>query len=120
MSDLERIRSICLALPGAYEKVSHGSPGWFVEKGGQFCIYADNHHNVGFVAAWIPAPPGIQEVLIAEDVTRFFRPPYVGPSGWIGVYLNERTDWEEVEAFLEEANQMKQPKRRLAPKRNSL
>jgi predicted DNA-binding protein (MmcQ/YjbR family) len=110
MSDLERLRERCLALPGVYEKVSHDAPSWFVTKGGQFCIFAEHHHGVPFVAAWIAAPPGVQEALLAEDRERFFRPPYVGPSGWVGVVLNENTDWETVEGLLVAAHELKQPR----------
>lgn len=88
---------MCLALPGTYEKLSHGTPCFFIEKKRQFCSFLDNHHGDGRVAVWLAARPGIQEMLLAEDPEVYFRPPYVGPSGWIGVRLDRGLDWAIVE-----------------------
>ena len=46
---------------------------------------------------------GVQEARIASDARRFFKPPYVGPSGWVGVVLDTKPDWKEVAALLREA-----------------
>ena len=37
------------------------------------------------------------------DPERFFRPPYVGPRGWIGVRIDRRLDWAVVAALVEQA-----------------
>jgi hypothetical protein len=83
---LTRVRSICLALPDAWEKLSHGAPTFFNKKG-VFTMFVDNHHADGHVAVWLPAAPGMQALLIEDAPEMFFRPPYVGPSGWVGVEL---------------------------------
>lgn len=94
---LDQVRETCLALPGAYEKLSHGTPCFFIEKKRQFCSYLENHHGDGRIALWLPARPGIQEMLLAEDPEAYFKPPYVGVSGWIGVRLDCGLDWSVVE-----------------------
>ncbi len=101
-TDLEsRVRAICMALPGVSEKESHGAPAFFVGK--QFVmLWPDGHHGNRFPHLWCAAPAGAQEMLIAEDAARFFRPPYVGGRGWIGVRLDGRVDWGDVEILCEE------------------
>ena len=88
---LQRLRRVCLALPDAFEKLSHGEPTFFT-KNGVFAMFANNHHGDGHVAVWLPAPPGQQEALIDEIPATYFRPPYVGNSGWIGIELDQVTD----------------------------
>lgn len=105
MTPLDRVREICMALPGAYEKLSHGTPCFFIEKKRQFCSFVDNHHGDGRLALWLPAKPGIQEMLIAEDPEVYFRPPYVGPSGWIGVRLDQELSWKTVEDHIVAAHE---------------
>ena len=102
MSDpLPRLRALCLALPEVIEKISHGEPTWFVRK--VFVTYANHHHDdrVGF---WCAAPPGAQEALVAARPDRFFRPPYVGGRGWLGVWLDDdEVDWAEIEEVVTDA-----------------
>ena len=100
---LERLRKICLALPEANEKLSHGEPTWFAGKGKVFAMLDDHHHGAKHLSVWLPMLPGVQESLVAADPKRCFRPPYVGPAGWIGVVLDERPDWELVSKLLREA-----------------
>ena len=88
---LLRVRKICLGLPDTTEKISHGEPTFFV-KNRVFAMFSNNHHNDGHVAVWLPAPPGLQEALISEDPKAYYRPPYVGSSGWIGVELDQVND----------------------------
>ncbi len=83
---LQRVRKICLALPDSTEKISHGEPTFFTKQG-VFAMFANNHHHDGHVGVWLPAPPGLQEALIEEDPAVYYRPPYVGSSGWIGIEL---------------------------------
>ena len=85
---LQHVRRICAALPECEEKLSHGAPTFFVAKK-VFCMFADNHHNDGRIAVWLPAPSGLQEVLIANAPEKYFKPPYVGVRGWIGVELRK-------------------------------
>jgi hypothetical protein len=90
---LRLLRGLCLALPGATERLSHGEPSWLVKK--QFVSFADRHHD-DRVAFWAAAPDGAQERWLGVDAARFFRPPYVGSRGWIGVYLDVEQDWEDI------------------------
>jgi predicted DNA-binding protein (MmcQ/YjbR family) len=91
-----------MALPEATERLSHGEPCWFVAKGRCFASYADHHHD-DRVAVWLAAPTGIQEVLISSEPSKFFRPPYVGVKGWIGVYLDVPIDWSEIADMVAES-----------------
>jgi hypothetical protein len=97
---LARLRPICLALPEATEKLSHGEPTWFAGKGKVFAMFDDHHHGAGHVAVWVPLPLGAQEALIDADPARYFKPPYVGPSGWVGVRLTPRPDWAAVKGLV--------------------
>ncbi|GAA1833932.1 MmcQ/YjbR family DNA-binding protein [Pseudonocardia ailaonensis] len=119
MSAVDRLRGICLALPEASEKVSHGEPTWFVRK--VFVSLSDHHHDdrVGF---WCAAPPGVQEELVAADPVRFFRPPYVGHRGWLGVYLDvplSEEDWTEIGGIVRDAYLCVAPKKLAAQVRDS-
>jgi hypothetical protein len=97
----DRVRAICLALPGMTEKVSHGSPAFFAGKQAVM-LWAEGHHDHDFPHLWCAAPPGVQEELIAGS-DRYFRPPYVGHRGWIGVRLDGDVDWDEVTEVIEDA-----------------
>jgi hypothetical protein len=98
----DRIRAICMGLPQVTEKTSHGSPAFFVNK--QFVmLWPNGHHDHHFPHLWCAALPGTQEGLVAAEPERFFRPPYVGGRGWIGMRLDHKVDWEEVEAICEDA-----------------
>jgi hypothetical protein len=109
---IARLRRICLALPEAQERVSHGEVSFFV--GRQFVALDDHHHGADRLAFWCPAPPGVQEQLIAEDPEQFFRPPYVGHRGWIGVRIDLEPAWPEIEAIVREAYRLVAPKRLVA------
>lgn len=109
---LPRLRALCLALPGAQEKISHGEPVWFVKK--VFVMYSDHHHG-GPLAFWCAAAPGVQEDVVEHEPDRFFRPPYVGVRGWLGVRLDvPDVDWAEIGAIVEDAWRQVAPKRLLA------
>jgi predicted DNA-binding protein (MmcQ/YjbR family) len=99
---LARLRAICLALPEAQEKLSHGEPTWFAGNGRVFAMYDDHHHGAPHVSVWLPAPPGLQEALIERDPARFWRPPYLGHRGWIAVVLDRRPDWGVVAGLVEQ------------------
>lgn len=100
---VERLRKICMALPEASEKISHGEPTWFAGKGKVFAMLDDHHHGSAHLSVLLPQPLGVQEALVNADPERFFRPPYVGPSGWVGVVLDTRPDWEMVERLVRDA-----------------
>jgi len=97
---IERVRQICLALPGTWEKISHGEPTWFVGKK-VFAMFSNNHHNDGHVAVTIPAAIGVQEMLVGKSPKTFYRPPYVGVRGWVGVEIDRVSDKELSQHILE-------------------
>ena len=97
---LRRVRRICSAMPETTEKLSHGEPTFFVRKK-VFTMFANNHHNDGHIAVWIPAPPGLQALLIHDAPETYFRPPYVGVRGWVGIELSAIGDAELAEHIRE-------------------
>jgi hypothetical protein len=97
------VREICLALPEASERPSHGEPTFFVGGKRTFATVWDNHHGDGRFAVLCAAPAGIQAALVEADPERFFVPPYVGHRGWIGVRLDRDFDREEIAGILEDA-----------------
>ena len=112
-SSQDRLRRLCLALPGAWEKVSHGEPTFWAGKK-MFASFAsaDSHHGHGRDAVWCKCTHTTQDLLIARDPKRYFKPPYVGPSGWIGIYLDKRPNWREVADRLVYAHGLVAPKPR--------
>ena len=100
---LRRVRRICATMPSVSEKLSHGAPSFFVQKDkGGFAMFTDNHHGDGRLAVWLPAPAGLQSALIEEAPATYFKPPYVGPNGWIGIELTQIRD-EALEIHVREA-----------------
>jgi hypothetical protein len=106
---LLRVRKICTALPDTMEKVSHGAPTFFVNKK-VFVMFVNNHHGDGHVALWIPAAEGQQQLMIADAPEVFYRPPYVGVRGWVGVELSQVGD-EQLASLVREAWRLIAPKR---------
>ena len=108
---LERLRAICGSLPEVSERPSHGAPTWFVrDKKSFLTLWADGHHGDLFPHLWCAAPLGAQEELIGQEPERFFRPPYVGHRGWLGVRLDGDVDWDEMEAICHDAYRAVAPK----------
>jgi hypothetical protein len=100
---VSQLRKLCLALPEANEKISHGEPTWFAGKGRVFAMLDDHHHGAAHLSVWLPQPAGRAADLIEAEPERFFFPPYVGSSGWVGMVLDVKPDWEMVEALLTDA-----------------
>lgn len=109
---LERLRDIISALPETSEKLSHGSPTWW---GGKktFACYHNGSYDEGRRAVWIKAPEGAQADLIEADPKKFYRPKYLGPSGWVAMRLEGRVAWKEVEFLLVQGYRLVAPKRAL-------
>ena len=99
---LETLRALCMALPEVTERLSHAEPTWFVRGKKSFVMFADHHHDER-LAFWCAAPEGAQDVFIGADPERFFRPPYVGVRGWLGVYLDVPQDWDEISVLVRDA-----------------
>ena len=110
----EQARALCLSFPEATEQAfgGHSHPTYRV-RGRIFAMYLDDHHGDGRLALWCKAPPGAQQVLIAADPDRFFKPPYVGRMGWVGVRLDRAIDWDELAGLIADSYRMTAPKRLL-------
>jgi hypothetical protein len=108
---LERVRELCLALPETTERLSHGSPAWFIRDQKTFVMYLDNHHDDGRLALWCAASAGMQETLVHGEPEHYFRPPYVGHRGWLGVRLDRGLAWNEIAGAIEDAYLTIAPKR---------
>ena len=107
---LDRLREICLALPEAIEKATWGDPTFRVRDK----IFAQYKVGDGRKSMWCKAPPGVQGILVGSDEERFFVPPYVGHTGWVGVRLDVEIDWDDVADLVEESYRMRAPKRHSA------
>jgi hypothetical protein len=105
---LARVRKICLALPETTEKLSHGEPTFFAGKK-VFTMFANNHHDDGHIAVWVPAKPGMQALLIHDAPELFFKPPYVGVRGWVGIELARISD-EDLASMIRDAWRLIAPK----------
>jgi hypothetical protein len=114
-SPLTRLRKVCLALPEAHEVEAWGEPTFRV-RNKLFAMYAhaENHHGAGQHAVWCKAAPGNQAIMVNADPDRFFVPPYVGPSGWIGIRLDRNPDWAEVAELMKDSYRLVAPKRLLS------
>jgi hypothetical protein len=90
-----------------WEKVSHGEPTFWVGKR-MFASFANanNHHGAGRHAVWCKADHVTQDLLIKRLPDRYFVPPYAGPSGWVGVYLDRRPNWKDVTERLAHAHEL--------------
>ena len=112
---LVRLRKLCLAFPEAHEQEAWGAPTFRV-RNKLFAMFASptNHHGAGRPSAWIKAARENQQLLVRATPDRFFVPPYVGPNGWIGVWLDHSPDWTEVRDLLEDGYRRTAPKRLLA------
>jgi hypothetical protein len=95
-AQLVRLRAACLALPQSSERPSHGGPAFFIRDKKCFVMFLDDHHEDGRLAIWCAAPDGVQVELVETDPGRFFRPPYVGHRGWLGVHLRTVDDAELI------------------------
>lgn len=111
---LQRVRRICLALPETSEKLSHGEPTFFVHKR-VFVMFANNHHNDGHTAIWLPVPDGFQTSLIEASPEIYFKPPYVGVRGWVGIELANITE-KDLHFHIQTAWELVAPKRLLSKK----
>lgn len=107
MSPTEKLRRLCLALPETTEKEAWGDPTWRVKDK----IFAMEKQGDGRVSVWCKAPEGSQEVLVGSDPERFFVPPYVGHKGWVGMRLDRKPDWAEVDLLVRRSYRLIAPKR---------
>lgn len=109
---LRMVRAAVLRWPETSERVSHGGPAFFVTGKRCFAMFLDDHHQDGRLAIWCAAPDGVQQEMVETEPVRFFRPPYVGHRGWLGVHLLEVTQ-AELDAIVLDAYRQVAPKRLL-------
>lgn len=97
-SVLAKVRALALALPETDERLSHGSPGFFITKGKFFAYFWHNHHGDGETIVIVKTTgPDEQAMLIDLDPESYYSPPYMGPSGWIAIRLDrDDVDWDRV------------------------
>jgi hypothetical protein len=113
-SPLARLRRICLALPEAHEVEAWGEPTFRV-RNKVFAMYAsaDSHHGGGRPGVWAKAGPGNQALMVAAEPTRYFKPPYVGVGGWVGIWLDRDADWKEIAALMRDSYRLIAPRKLL-------
>lgn len=111
-SPLVRIRRLCLKLPEAHEAEAWSAPTFRV-RNKMFAMYSSvqSSHSGGRSAVWIKAAPGEQGLMVRTAPKRFFIPPYMGPSGWVGVWLDAPCDWKELTMLLTDGYRLVAPKR---------
>lgn len=114
-AQLARLRALALQLPGTAERLSHGSPGFHIEKGKFFAYFWHNHHSDGETVAIVKTSGREeQQQLIEMDPDFYFSPPYLGPSGWIAMRLDrDDTDWDRVADRIAASWEMVAPRRLL-------
>jgi hypothetical protein len=114
-TSLDRLRAICLAFPEAHEVEAWGEPTFRV-KNKLFAMYAAEatHHGAGRPGVWIKSAAVTQDMLVRAEPARYFVPPYVGKSGWVGAFLDKRPDWEIVADLLRDGYRLTAPKKLLA------
>ncbi|WP_426187816.1 MmcQ/YjbR family DNA-binding protein [Microbacterium sp. TWP3-1-2b2] len=109
---LARARAIALALPEAAEKVSHGRPAFFTQK--VFCYFGGSvridQEWVAHDAAIMVRPDPADEPALRQD-PRFWVPAYLGPSGWLGIDLDDATDWREIAELIDASFRVTAPRR---------
>jgi predicted DNA-binding protein (MmcQ/YjbR family) len=103
------VREIMAGLPEVEEFESHGSPTFRVRGKKVFAMYWINHHGDGRVALVMMAPRTVQATLVKLRPEIYFVPPYVGPSGWLGVELDKGLAWSTVCEHVRDAYEMVAP-----------
>jgi len=108
---LTRVRKICLSLPETSERLSHGSPTFFIRGKRSFVTFQDNHHGDGRLALWCASSAEVRGMLIKAAARHHFVPAYVGYLGWIGVNLDQGLGWDEIAGMIEDAYLTVAPKK---------
>jgi predicted DNA-binding protein (MmcQ/YjbR family) len=111
----DRLREICLGLPEATEVEAWGTATFRV-RNKIFAMYtaASTHNGKGRESVWIAADSTTQDLVLRAKPDLYFSPPYVGPSGWIGAWIDRRPAWSEIVDFLRDAYRKKATKKQIA------
>lgn len=109
---IEKLREICLALPEVVEVEAWGEPTFRV-KNKIFAMHASagSHHGAGRTAVWILSVNIEQDLVLRSRPDKYFKPPYVGPSGWIGAWLDRNPPWLEIAELLKDGYRRRAPKK---------
>ena len=111
---LQRLRALCLDLPGTSEKESHGRPTFrtrtaFAIFGG--LVKGEDHWSTAHARALLIRPEAAErEALLADP--RGFLPAYHGPAGWVGIDLETEgadPDWTEVAELVDASYRVTAP-----------
>jgi predicted DNA-binding protein (MmcQ/YjbR family) len=110
----KRVRKLSMALPGVQEVQAWGEPT-FRWKNRMFAMFASpgTRHGDGRTAVWIKTPAEYRDMLVSKFPKRYFNPPYMAADGWVGAYLDEHTDWQEIEDLIVDGHRLlgvKKPK----------
>lgn len=110
---LDRLRSLALKQPESYEKLSHGTQVFGVEGGKMFAYFQTNHHGDGITAVLVRTGGEEEQAMLVEsDPKLYYRPAYLGPSGWVGIRLDRPpVDWGHIEQWLGKSWRRAAPKR---------
>jgi phosphoribosylglycinamide formyltransferase-1/phosphoribosylamine--glycine ligase/phosphoribosylglycinamide formyltransferase/phosphoribosylformylglycinamidine cyclo-ligase len=109
---LARLRTLALALPKAAERLSHGSPGFFIEGGKFFAYFSHNHHGDNDTALWVKTAGRDEQDMLIEAAPEIYSwPAYIGPSGWIAIDLGGEVDWKLVDERLKSSWRLVAPKK---------
>jgi predicted DNA-binding protein (MmcQ/YjbR family) len=102
-----KVGRICMAFPEVEMKPfgGHHTPCWRV-RDKIFCGTGQE----GRARINVKGAPGAQQALVASAPDRFFVPPYSGPKGWIGIWLDGDVDWDEVAELVEDSYRLVAPK----------
>ena len=123
---LARLREVCLALPDADEKISHGRPTWYTTK--VFAVFGGSvkgDHSDPLLARALLFLPDPGERAALEQDERFHVPAYYGPAGWLALPLDggvdsgmdgggRGPDWDEVAELVDSSYRQTAVPRRIA------
>jgi hypothetical protein len=108
-SPIDRIRSLCAGLPEVEERSfgGHTAPAFRV-RDKLFVMTSEDGTSMT-----LKGDRGVQSALVGSNPDRYFIPRYVGPKGWVGVWLTHPAgiDWGEVEELILESYCLIAPKK---------
>ena len=96
---MDKVGRMSMALPGTTVKPSQGALAYQV-RARTFAMVMHDHHGNGRTELWVKGAPDAQAEWVADGSSRYFVPPYVGPNGWIGAWLDVDVDWPAVAELL--------------------
>lgn len=96
----DRVGRMSLSLPDTTVRPAHGSLAYYVRTK-SFATAMHDHHGNGRTELWVKGTRDAQQEWVASDDRLYYVPPYVGPSGWIGIWLDvDVVDWPSVAELL--------------------